>query len=496
MFSSETRAFIEAAVDAVIVIDHRGKITAVNDVTRELFGYSVAEMLGENVSLLMPEPDRSAHNGYLRQYLDTGSARIIGIGRRVTAQRKDGTLFPAQLSVGKIPDSDPPRFVGMLRDVTAEHEAMSALRLERDRANAYLELNDSILLKLDTRQRITEINARGADLLGAPRNEIHGADWLGLFVGDDDRARARQMLEGASASGSSREREYDSLDFAGEQRRIHWRCIALRASDGAPAGWLVAGVDVTERMRREEMAALAQDRMTRVARLASMGEMASGVAHELNQPLTAIATYARACERFLAMTTPDHAELALAVREIEAEGLRAGRIIERLRQLVRHDEPESLTPVAINSVIEELRALLCADARLFSANLEFALADGLPRIDGSVSQLQQLILNLVRNSLEALAEGPTGDRWVRLATRRNDAGQVELAVIDNGPGFPAEIADRLFHPFATTKKSGTGLGLAMSRTIVQNHGGIIGIGEAAPRGASVIVRLPPREEKT
>jgi signal transduction histidine kinase len=224
--------------------------------------------------------------------------------------------------------------------------------------------------------------------------------------------------------------------------------------------------------------------------------MASGVAHELNQPLTAIATYARACERFLAMATPDHAELALAVREIEAEGLRAGRIIERLRQLVRHDEPESLAPVAINSVIEELRALLCADARLFSANLEFALADGLPRIDGSVSQLQQLILNLVRNSLEALAEGSIGDRIVRLATRRDDAGQIELTVVDNGPGFPAEIADRLFHPFATTKKSGTGLGLAMSRTIVQNHGGIIGIGQTAPRGACVFVRLPPREDKT
>lgn len=496
MLSSETRAFIEAAVDAVIVIDHRGRITDVNDVTRELFGYSVAEMLGENVSLLMPEPDRSAHNGYLRRHLDTGSASIIGIGRRVTAQRKDGTLFPAHLSVGRIPDSDPPRFVGTLRDATAEHEALSALRLERDRANAYLELNDAILLKLDTRHRITEINARGADLLGAPRQEIHGMDWLGLVVGEEDRARARQMLDGASTSGSSRERELDSRDLAGARRRIHWRCIALRESEGAPVGWLVAGVDVTERVRREEMAVLAQDRMTRVARLASMGEMASGVAHELNQPLTAIATYARACERFLAMDTPDHAELTLAVREIEAEGLRAGRIIERLRQLVRPDEPESLAPVDINSVIEELRTLLCADARLFSANLEFALGRGLPRIDGSASQLQQLILNLVRNALEALAEDPPGDRRVRLATRRNGAGQVELTVSDNGPGFPAQIADRLFHPFATTKKYGTGLGLAMSRTIVQNHGGIIGTDEAAPRGACVHVRLPPREETT
>lgn len=372
---------MEAAVDAVIVIDHRGKMTAINEATSRLFGFGIEEMLGRNVSMLMPQPDRDAHNEYMRRYQDTGRARIIGIGRKVTAQRKDGTLFPAHLSVGRVPDRDPPHFVGILRDVTAEHEATEALRRERDRANASLEL-----------------------------------------------------------------------------------------------------------------AALAQERVTRVARLASMGEMASGVAHEMNQPLTAITTYARACERYLAMPEPDFAELNEAVREIGAEGIRAGKIIERLRQLVRNDEPEELVPLYLNDVVEELRALLEVDARMFSARLEVTLGQDLPEVDGNSAQLQQLILNLVRNAFEALAACPAGSREVRLATARSADGDIELAVSDNGPGFPPEMAGRLFHPFATTKKSGTGLGLAISRTIAANHGGMIGTRAALPRGACVYIRLPIREQ--
>lgn len=485
---------MEAAVDAVIVIDHRGRMTAVNDSTRRLFGYHADELIGQNVSLLMPEPDRSSHDGYMRRHRDTGEARIIGIGRQVSARRKDGTLFPAHLSVGQVPDSDPPRFVGLLRDVSAEHQYLAALRLERDRANAYLELNDAILLRLDADHHIVEINARGGDLLGAPRDEIHGRDWLSLMANAEERTRALEMLEAARFHGSSREREFDCLDAGREPRRIYWRCIALRAADQSISGWLVSGADVTERARREEMALLAQDRITRVARLASMGEMASGMAHELNQPLAAITTYARACERFLAMATPDHTELEMAVREIGAEGQRAGRIIERLRQLVRTDEPESLAPLDLHEVVEELRALLCVDARLFSASIEFDLAPDLPRIDGNLIQLQQLILNLVRNAFEALAEESTRARVVRLATSITSDREIEISVSDNGPGFPPEIVDRLFHPFATTKKSGTGLGLAMCRTIVLNHGGSIDTRPGTPRGACVFVRLPVRED--
>ena len=322
---------MEAAVDAVVVIDHRGTIQAVNNSARRIFGYRVDELLGENVSMLMPQPDRDDHDRYLAQYRETGVAKIVGMRRGITAQRKDGTLFPAHLSVGPIPDSDPPRFVGMVRDATSEKEATAALKLERDRANAYLDLHDSILLTLDSERRVTEVNARGSELLGAPSEDLLGRDWMDFMNGDTERERARLILASALANGSSREREFDGVDAAGKHRRLYWRCIARRAVDGTPAGWLCSGADVTDRVRREEHAVLAQDRMTRVARLATMGEMAAGIAHELNQPLTAITTYARACDHYINMPQPDFVELRDAVREIGAEGLRAGRIITRLR---------------------------------------------------------------------------------------------------------------------------------------------------------------------
>lgn len=493
MFSRETQALMEAAVDAVIVIDHRGLITAANDATLNMFGYESVEMLGENVSILMPEPDRGAHDDYMRHHLRTGNARIIGRGRAVVAKRKDGTLFPAHLSVGRVRESDPAQFVGIVRDVTPEHEALAALKLERDRASAYLELHDSILLTLDAGRRIREINARGSDLLAAPRQDLLGRDWLEFIHGDDARERGRLILESALATGVSREREFDARNAGGAVRRIFWRCIARRAADGTPAGWLCSGLDVTDRANREEIALLAQERLTRVARFATLGEMATGVAHELNQPLTAIATYARACEHFLESPRPDLTELREAIREIGAEALRAGEIIRRLRQLVR-GEYQPHAPTDLNLLVEELGVLLHADAKIHDTTLRIGMSPDLPRINADSIQLQQLILNLVKNALEALADVPQGSREVSLTTERTTDGCVELRVADNGPGVSPSIADRLFEPFATTKKSGTGLGLAISRTIVQSHGGTIGARAGQPRGAVFFARLPAVED--
>ncbi len=494
MFSKGTLALMQAAVDAIIVIDHRGRMTASNDAACQMFGYRLDELLAENVSMLMPEPDRSAHDGYLARYLETGTPHIIGIGRDVTATRKDGTTFPVRLSVGRIADAGPPRFVGIVRDVSAEREASAALKLERDRANAYLELNDAILLMLDSERRVVELNARGSDILGAPSIDLHGRDWLQFIHGDAERERARLLLQSALGGAGSREREFDARGAGGERLRIYWRCIARRAADGSPAGWLCSGVDVTEQARRAEEAHLAQERLTRVARFATMGEMAAGVAHELNQPLTAITTYARASERYLQQPEPDLAEVREAVREINAEGLRAGEIIRRLRQMVRTDAPEEHAIEDVNVLLDEIHSLLTADARVHDVRLCVALTKDLPRVMGNAVQLQQVVLNLVRNALEALAHKPAGSRDVEIATEWTHDGHVEIRVSDNGPGIDPSIADRLFEPFCTTKGSGTGLGLAISRTIVQSHGGTIGNRPVKPNGASFVVRLPVAEE--
>jgi two-component system sensor kinase FixL len=485
MFPHEIQALMGAAVDAIVIIDHQGKMQALNDAASRIFGYRSDELLGENLSMLMPA-----------EYLNTDVPKVNGIGREVRAQRKDGSIFPAWLSVGHIPDSNPPCFVGVVRDTTPEHQAMDELKLERDRANAYLELHDAILLALDSERRVREVNPRGAELLGTPAQTILGSDWLNYMCGDGERERARLLLESALASGSPHERELLALIADDEPRTIYWRCIARRTADGAPAGWLCSGVDMTDRVRREEHAVLAQNRMTQVARLATMGEMAAGVAHELNQPLMAITTYAHACERYIDMPVPDYAELRESVREIAAEGMRAGGIISRLRKLVRSDGQDDRLPTDINSIIEELKVLLSADARVYDTRLNIALTAGLPKVSANPAQLQQLILNLARNAFEAMIDMPSGKRQIQLSTLRNDSGDVEIRVSDTGPGIAPEILERLFYPFATTKKSGTGLGLAISRTIARGHGGNISTRPVLPHGVSFHVSLPAMEDES
>jgi len=495
MFSKGTLALMQAAVDAIIVIDQRGRMAALNDAACRMFGYSLHELLSENVSMLMPEPDRSAHDGYLARHLETGKARIIGIGREITAQRKDGTTFPARLSVGRIADAGPPRFVGIVRDVSAERDASAVLKLERDRANAYLELNDAILLMLDPERRIVEINARGSDILGAQSIDLHGRDWLQFMHGESERERGRVLLQRALNGTGSREREFDSRGASGDRLRIYWRCIARRDTGGTPAGWLCAGIDVTEQALRAEDTHLAQERLTRVARLATMGEMAAGVAHELNQPLTAITTYARAAERCLEKPVPDLAQVREVVREINAEGLRAGEIIRRLRRMVRTDGLEERAAEDVNVLINEIHSLIAADARVHDSRLRVLLAEDLPRIMVNAVQLQQVVLNLLRNALEALQSRSAGTRDVEISTHQTAEGHVEIQVRDNGPGIDPSVADSLFEPFCTTKGSGTGLGLAISRTIAHAHGGTIGTRPVNPHGACFFLRLPVAEDQ-
>jgi two-component system sensor kinase FixL len=382
MPSSELQAIMDAAVDGIVLIDQRGVLTAFNRSAERLFGYEAAEAVGRDVSILMPEPYRSRHSQYLERYLSTGVAHIIGIGREVEGMRRDGSVFPLHLSVGRIAGTGPARFVGILRDITGEQQARLKLQGERDRATA-----------------------------------------------------------GASA---------------------------------------------------EQEARLTQERLMQISRMATLGEMAAGMAHELNQPLSAITTYAQACQRLISGSNPDLEESRLALKEIAQEALRAGDIIRRLRSVVSRQE-NARTAVDLNALIEDLMPLLQSDAHLHGIRIELKLAEVLSEVDGDVSQLQQMVLNLVRNSIDALASHGEQDRQITMRTAAPDSATAELSVCDNGPGVPDAVASRLFIPFTTTKPGGTGLGLSISHTIARTHGGSVSYQPLKPHGACFFVRLPCRE---
>ncbi len=363
----ELQALLDACVDAVIIIDHRGLIDTFNPAACRMFGYTATEAVGRNVSTLMPSPDQGQHDQYLARYLQTHEAHIIGIGREVVALRRDGSQFPASLAIGRIDDPPAPRFVGFLHDLSGR--------------------------------------------------------------------RAQE-----------------------EQRQA-----------------------------AEEAVREVRDRLTHVARLSTMGEMTNGLAHEINQPLTAITLYAQAAERYATQDTPALDEVVTALRQISAQSLRAGEIIKRLRALVRNRRTHEEL-LDFNAVVRELAVLVESDARINNVRLLIDLGANLPRVLGDTIQLQQVMLNLVRNAIEAVqAEGC--ERVVHLRTLRSGAG-VEMSVSDLGPGLDPAIRERLFEAFATTKPEGTGLGLAISRSIVESHGGQLAWRANQPRGSCFHFFLP------
>lgn len=359
---AETRlgALLDAAVDAIILIDAGGRVTRFNLAAERMFGYDEAEVVGNNVSMLMPEPYRTQHDGYIHCYASTGKRRIIGIGREVQAQRKDGTTFPIDLSVGEFGTGTDHGFVGILRDLT------------------------------------------------------------------ERKAQTRE------AEG-------------------------LRA------------------------------RLTHVGRLGTLGEMVSGIAHEVNQPLTAISTYAAACRRMVQAGTIGGEELAGTLDKIGAQAERAGQVIRGLRALVRRRD-EQREPLDVNRLIRDVIKLVDFEVRQAGYRLVLDLADALPATMGDAVQIQQVVLNLIRNGLDAMLERASDDILV-VETAFAD-GMIEIRVIDSGPGLPEASRERLFEPFFTTKAQGIGLGLSICKSIIAAHRGELAGETALGGGARFRVRLP------
>ena len=239
----------------------------------------------------------------------------------------------------------------------------------------------------------------------------------------------------------------------------------------------------------DEQWALVQ-RLTPVARLATIGQMADGIAHEINQPLTAIASYAQACDWLLARGDADPAELRDALRQITAQGLRAGEIIRRLRELTRAPGSERVR-TDVNQLLEELKPLVLSDARLHYVRLHLELAPSLEQVVLNRGEIRQAVLNLVRNGIEALANVPPERRDLVLRTAADIDNAVEISVIDSGPGVAESLREHLFTPFFTTRPEATGLGLAIARSIVEAHGGTLRYRpEGADGGACFVLRFP------
>jgi two-component system sensor kinase FixL len=363
--SMELETLLDTVLDAAIVIEDNGRIRRINPAARRQFGYEPEEVVGRNVSMLMPEPYRSRHDGYLSRYLKTGERRIIGTDRVVVGARKDGTTFPMKLAVGEMALNDTRYFIGFIRDLTAMEETASRLQQS-------------------------------------------------------------------------------------------------------------------------------QNEVARLARYNELGEMASTLAHELNQPLAAVANYVQGAQRLLAEATdPKQVQLRMAMQAASGEALRAGDIIRHLREFVMYGRAD-MQVSDVKTLIEEASVLALAGSRESGIRTYFEFADT-PPVRVNRVQIQQVLLNLIRNAMEAMRDSDRKELIVR-TTRRD--GTVAVEVMDTGPGIPSEVEARLFQSFVTGKPGGMGIGLSIAKRIVEAHSGKISVAHRPDGGTIFTFTLPAVEEAT
>ena len=352
--ASHVRSILATVPDAMIVINETGEILSFSAAAEQLFGFTEAEIRGSNVSHLMPSPDRERHDGYLQRYLSTGEARIIGTGRTVIGQRRDGSTFPMELAVGEATSEGARVFTGFIRDLTDKQAAD---------------------------QRIEELRS---DLVHA-------------------------------------------------------------------------------------------------ARVSAMGTMASTLAHELNQPITAVATFVRGARNLLRENRDeDRAMIEDGLDGAYEEALRAGGIVRRLREFVARGEIEKTVEDLVD-LVSEASKLALIGAREKGVETHFALDQQVRQVLVDRIQIQQVLINLMRNAIEAMGQSPV--RRLTVSSVPDHAGFLRVIVADTGPGVSPEVAENLFRAFNSTKSSGLGLGLSICRTIVEANGGRIWM-EPAPEGGA------------
>ena len=479
---------LENAVDAIITIDVTGRILSFNPAAERMFLHSATAITGCNVNLLMPAPHQTNHDNYIRRYLETGERRIIGIGREVDCLRSDGTRFPADLSVSVSGSGDDTVFTGIVRDLTERYRMREKLRRKEQELSLTLQHAPIGIVTLNPGGKLLSINRSGTRMTGYDEKEVVGTDGASFMHVDDQaslRRVFRELITGITEYSSSTHRLRTA---SGDYIPVRTYNAAVSDAEGRISMLICMFQDLTEQRANEAELQIQRERLTHVARLNTMGEMAVGLAHELNQPLAAISSYAQAGKRLLTDAAKNSADLEHACEQIAMQADRAGGVIHRIRALTKRSVTEKKY-INVNSLIADLMTLIEIDAHHADVRLKMNL-DEIPGVYADSVQIEQVILNFIRNAIDEVRGLDETKREVLVSTTLMNGDTVRVSVEDQGPGIDRNIAERLFESFFTTKKSGMGMGLAISKSIITAHNGKIGCGSTPEGGAVFWFTLP------
>jgi PAS domain S-box-containing protein len=492
---SEARkaAILDSAIDCIVTIDHEGCITEFNPAAERTFGYRRAEVVGKPLAdVIIPPSLRDQHRRGFARYLATGEAHVLGRRVELTAIRADGNEFPVELAITRIPGDGPPCFTGYLRDITARKQGEERLRrseaflLEAQRLSStgsyhWRVATDEITWS-EQLYRIFELEPGVPVTLELIATRFH----------PDDLRLMHDMVDLAHREGSDFESDFRLQMPDHSIKYLHMVAHATRGPDGRTE-YVGALQDVTERRLSDEALAEVRAELAHVARVSTLGALTASIAHEVNQPLSGIITNASTCLRMLAADPPNVDGARETARRTIRDGNRASEVITRLRALFAKREATT-EPVDLNEATREVIALSLSELQRNRVVLRSELADDLPPVTGDRIQLQQVILNLLRNASDAMVGVDDRPRQLVVRTERDDGDRVRLTVEDAGVGFEPESVGKLFDAFYTTKDGGMGIGLSVSRSIIESHHGRLWAAPNDGPGATFAFSIPREPE--
>jgi two-component system sensor kinase FixL len=476
------RVLVEHLPDAVLVAQG-GRVSFANDALVALLGASSkASLLDRPIAEFMDEESlRDA------MALQPNMAPAQRCWRTV-----EGGSVQCRVNVELITWNEAPATLCVVHDLTSLARSEAALRDTEARMAAIVSSAMDAIISIDLEQRIVLVNDAAERMFGIKAAEALGRD-INCLIPNRFQTSHRAHVENFAKKGVTARRMGGNLEaLVGLRSNGEEFPVEASISKAAVSGSQLLTVvlrDISGRKRREEELGVAQDRLTHMGRLSTMGEMAAGLSHEINQPLTAIATFAQALERiFKQHMAIDPEELKEIVAQISAQALRAGEVIRRMKAMVKNQAPD-FTVLRCGDLVNDVKALAEVDARIHDVRMEIVVAYPAVEIWGNGVQIQQVLLNLIRNAIDASQALPVERRRIELKETAS-AETVRIEVTDHGVGVPAGEIDQLFRPFFTTKANGTGLGLAISRTILSAHQGRLDYEPTTGGGATFVIALP------